>query len=135
MLASSLMPVFDPNSAIAVMSVADLLRSNAPTAIGGFGIAWLGLKVLKGAQWALALATLAAAAQWTYCSAILFFGAPALAEYEGNPLAKLLVHLILWFLFGIQLALCLSAVYGLRKRNRSTASRRGAPPAPAAASK
>jgi serine/threonine protein kinase len=120
MFASSLLPIFDPNSPIAVMSVADLLRSNAPTAIGGLGIAWLGLMVLKGSHWALALATLAGAAQWTYCIAILFFGAPALAEYEDNPLAKLLAHLLLLFMYGLQLALCLAAVYGQRKRNRST---------------
>jgi hypothetical protein len=73
----------------------------------------------------LALATLAAAAQWTYCIAILFFGAPALEEYENNPLAKLLAHLLLFFLYGLQLALCLAAVYGQRKQNRSMANQRG----------
>jgi hypothetical protein len=81
--------------------------------------------VLQGSRWALALATLAAAAQWTYCIAILFFGAPALEEYENNPLAKLLAHLLLFFLYGLQLALCLAAVYGQRKQNRSMANQRG----------
>jgi serine/threonine-protein kinase len=114
MLLLSVGPIVDPDDSMTAMRISDLLRSLIPGAAAGFFVSWIGIRIARGSRGALWLGTAAVALQWMICAAILFFGAPPLLMYQGNPLAKWIVHAFLLVLFSLELLMCLTAIYAGR---------------------
>jgi hypothetical protein len=82
-------------------------------------LAWNGLRILQHRRLSFWIGALGSIPPWGYCSAIIFFGAPAMTIYDSNPVALWVQHSLIWLLFTLQLAAFVLALPAQRRWSKS----------------